>query len=83
MNRRERYEIERARAADLPAEVVAAADYLRGALRANQPLVDDVDGQRIRRLLTELAATADGLYQRAATQAAKEGNTSRSRRRAA
>lgn len=81
-SRRQQYLVERGKAADLPSEVAAAADYLRGALRRNAGLVEANDRHAITRLLDELAQHADRLYARAAKQARTESATPRRRRAA-
>jgi hypothetical protein len=78
--RRSQYDVARGKAADLPGEVAAASDYLRGALRANRAALTSTDEQQIRRLVDELAGHADRIYARAAKQAALDGNTPRRRR---
>lgn len=81
--RREQYDIDKGRACDLPGEVAAASDYVRGALRRNANSITPQDAQLIRRSLDELVARADVIYARAARQAGIDGNTPRRRRKAA
>lgn len=81
--RRDQYEIDKGEAKDLPSEVAAVSDYIRGALRRNATSITPQDAQLIHRALDDLVTRADLIYARAARQAGIDGNTPRRNRRAA
>lgn len=79
-HRRNAYDEDKGTALDLPAEVAAACDYLRSALRGNARVVTFEDSVMIRQTLKALVRFAGEINQRAAKQANKEGNTPRAHR---